>query len=90
MPKPTPNTGSAAARKRIAAQATYEIEAITRTLRRLEDTDLNWLLMRGLFLRIEALNSVAMSVVGGDDGRALDDMEEAVYGASVRGGFTHE
>lgn len=90
MPKPTLGTGSAGARKRIAADATYEIEAIVRVLRRLEDTTTNWLLMRGLFQRIETLNSVAMSVVGGDDGRTLGDMEEDVYGAPVRGGFTHE
>lgn len=90
MPKPTLGTGSAADRKQIAAEATYEIESIVRVLRRLEDTTSNWVLMRGMFLRIEALNDVAVSVLCGDDGRTIKDMQEVVYGAPIQGGFTHE
>ena len=55
-------------------------------LQRLEDTTESQFLMRGLFMRIEKLNSVVMSVVNGSDTtRELAEMRRAVFGR-INGG----
>lgn len=82
----TPSSaGTAGERQQLAASASYEIESIVLTLQKLEDTTDNVFLMRGLFLRIEALNSVVMSVTNGsDEGRELNEMREVLFGPRWR------
>lgn len=79
--EPDDGAGTPEEREWVAAQASYEIESIAMTLEELDDTESSWLLMRGLFLRISALNSVVMSVTGGDDTRQIAEMRAVVFGA---------
>lgn len=83
--------GTPREREWIAAQASYEIESIAMTLGDLDDTDSNWFLMRGLFLRIRALNGVVMSVTDGDDTRQIAEMRAVVLGErkARQEGFSH-
>lgn len=83
---PVPSrAGTPEERRELAASASYEIESIALTLQTLEDSTDNAFLMRGLFLRIEALNGVVMSVTsGGDEGRALAEMREVLFGPRRR------
>lgn len=87
-PTPRKSTRASAAkvaqRQAIGADATYEIESIVAAMQGLEDTTANWYLMRGLILRIEALNDVAMSVLNGDDGREASDMLAVIYGRNSK------
>lgn len=76
--------GSAAAtdsaRQALATEAAYEIEAVALLLQDMEHTSDNEYVMRGLFLRLEDLAGVVMSITGRDEDRPLSDMRAVVYG----------
>ena len=69
-----------AERDELALFSAYEIEAVARHLKDNLPTELEYVHLRCLVLRILALNSVAMSALGGDDGRKTADMRRVVEG----------
>ncbi len=77
-----PNSGGTAVeRQKLATESAYEIESIARVLQGLDESDEKFYLMRGLFLRLEALSGVIMSAVGdGDKGREVADMRAVLFG----------
>ncbi len=69
-------------RQGIARTATYEIAAILQVLRKTRhDTETFLDVFNGMSLRLIDLNSVAMSVLGNDDGRLTEEMRTTVNGA---------
>lgn len=69
-----------AERKTLALHATYEMESIGLHLKENLPTELEYRHLRCMVLRILELNSVSMSVMGGDDGRETEDMRRVVEG----------
>ncbi|HEY8876246.1 MAG TPA: hypothetical protein VIN03_01710 [Roseateles sp.] len=77
--------GNPLQRHKVATEAAYEIESISRVLQRLEDTDDKANLLRGALLRIEALSGVIMSVTSGTEpDREIADMRDVVFGRGWR------
>jgi hypothetical protein len=65
----------------LAGEACAEIEALCSVLiRELQGVGPEDYGLRGLVLRIKALNSVSLSVLGDDDNRETADMHQVVYG----------
>ena len=69
-----------AEREKVALLGTYEIDSIGLHLKENLPTELEYRHLRCMVLRILELNSVAMSVVGGDDGRETEGMRRVVEG----------
>lgn len=69
-----------AEREQLVLFSTYEIDSIGRHLVENLPTEPEWLFMRSMVLRIIELNSIAMSVTGGDDERKTTDMRRVVEG----------
>lgn len=69
-------------RAKVALNASYEISAIVNMLQReqVADTSEFYLLLPSMLRRIYALNGVVMSVVGTDDGREIEEMQDLVCG----------
>jgi hypothetical protein len=70
-------------RRSVAIEAVAEIESIARHLQELnqDSTDAERV-MRGLFLRLEALSGVAYTFVG-EEGATTDEMRATVYGERI-------
>lgn len=66
-------------RLQLAFDATAEIEGITVLLKEVLSTDLDSLPIRALVRRVHELNSVIMSVVGGEDDRDFSEMKSVVH-----------
>jgi len=66
-------------RASLALNATYEIEVVLDMLKRGLPADVNCLGLAVLIRRVQDLNSVAMSVWGGDDTRPTDEMRTVVF-----------
>jgi len=65
----------------IALTASYEMEAISRHLNvNLPMEQPEYQHLRALVIRVLNLNSVVMSVLGGDDGRETEEMRSVVEG----------
>lgn len=65
----------------VALEATWEVEAISRHLNNelpMEQPEYQHL--RALVVRVLHLNSVVMSVLGGDDGRETEEMRSVIEG----------
>lgn len=71
-----------AAREEVALLATYEIDAIAMHLRSNLPTEIEYGHLRCMVLRVLELNSIAMSVLGGDDARELKEMRGLVEGTA--------
>lgn len=70
-----------AERLEVALHATYEMEAISRHLNvNLPMEQPEYQHLRSMVVRILNLNSVVMSVLGGDDGRSTQEMHDVVEG----------
>jgi hypothetical protein len=69
-------------RTRLALEATGQIEALVRMLKREHAADDGTFpeILTTTLRRINELNSVAMSVLDGDDGRETDEMRAVVHG----------
>lgn len=80
MSKATLTPEQKAKREELALFATYEIEAITTRLRDNLPTEREYLHLRSMVLRVLELNSVAMSVLGGDDSRETTEIRSVVEG----------
>lgn len=74
----TPNLTSQ--REDLPLLCAYEIESICVHLRDCLPTEPEYLFLRSMVLRIFALNSVAMSVLGGDATRTTEELCFAVDG----------
>lgn len=83
MPKPTFNPEEQAQRLSCALEATYEIESISRHLAQNLPDDADQLFLRGLVLRLNQLNSIAISVLGNDDSRDTNEMQKTLTGDTV-------
>jgi len=71
-----------AGRERIALEAVWEIDMLAHTVARIEGSEGEELVRRGLVIRIRQLTSVAMSHLSGetDARRETAEMHEVVYG----------
>ncbi len=83
MPKPAFTPEEQAQRLNCALEATYEIESISRHLAQNLPNDADQLFLRGLVLRLNQLNSIAISVLGNDNSRDTDDMQKTLTGDIV-------
>jgi len=75
-----PTADDQTAREEIAWHAAGEIEAITNMLERETHQDGFDLILRTGLRRVRELNSIVLSVVGGDTSRETDEMCDVVYG----------
>lgn len=67
----------------LALQATYEMETLIGAIKREmanEDTSESEYLLPLFLRRMADINCVAMSVLGGDDGRKTEEMREVIHG----------
>lgn len=69
-----------AEREQVALLGTYEIDSIGLHLMENLPTEAEYRFMRCMVLRILELNSVSMSVMGGDDTRETEAMSRVVEG----------
>ena len=83
MPKPAFTPEEQAQRLNCALEATYEIESISRHLAQNLPNGADQLFMRGLVLRLNELNSIAISVLGSDDSRDTSEMQKILTGDAV-------
>jgi hypothetical protein len=81
-----------AERDDLAEQATLELDALVETLMRIEGTDCDDLVRRGLFIRIHQLAGVVMTHFNAehDAGRETKEMGEVVYGSHYATEASHE
>ncbi|WP_272970169.1 hypothetical protein [Comamonas terrigena] len=83
MSSPTFTRKQQAERLDIALTASYEMEAISRHLNgNLPMEQPEYQHLRALVVRVLSLNSVVMSVLGGDDGRETEEMRNVVEGCA--------
>jgi hypothetical protein len=66
-------------RASLALDATYEIEAVVTMVKRALPSNSDCLGIACLVRRIEDLNSVVMSVYGGDDDRSTEKLRAVVH-----------
>lgn len=73
-----------AERAQVALDATHEVDALLAMLKREqalnEDPYTFGLVLRSTLTRLDALNYVAMGVLGSEDGRTTEDMAKVVRG----------
>lgn len=80
MSKATLTLEQKAKREELALFATYEIESVSMHLRDNLPTEPEYLFLHCMVLRILELNSVAMSVLGGEHDRDTAEMRRVVEG----------
>ena len=87
MAKSTPHTADLTAREQVTLHAAGEIETlinVPQLERQAQDDRVIFdLFVRMMLDRIKALNSVVLSVAGGDVGRDTDEMCQLVYGSDA-------
>ena len=69
-----------AERLETALQCSYEVEALALHLNGNLPTEPDYMFMRALVLRIRDLNNVVMSVLDGDAGRTIAEMQNIIHG----------
>lgn len=70
-------------RQALALDAAGQIEALVGMLKREQEQDsseFGYYLLPPMLQRIKAVNSVILSVLGGDDGRKTEEMREVIHG----------
>lgn len=69
-----------AERLETALQCSYEVESLARHLNGNLPTEPDYMFLRALVLRICDLNNVVMSVLDGDQGRTMSEMQIIISG----------
>lgn len=77
---PTFTPEQQAERLHLGLRASYEVDSIAMHMRDNLPAEQEYAYLRALVLRILDLNGVAMSVLGGDEGRSTAEMRRALAG----------
>ena len=80
VPTAPPMASLPADRIELARTSGCEISALAAMLAREADGENSYEILRGTLNRIHDLASIVMSVTGGDDGRATEEMQHVVHG----------